>query len=60
MDNYATHTKAEVPVWLSRNLCIRVHFTPTPAGWMNLVEVWFSIVKRHTCGAPRSAPAAQS
>ena len=23
-----------------------VHFTPTHASWMNLVEVWFSIIER--------------
>jgi hypothetical protein len=24
----------------------RLHFTPTHASWMNLVEVWFSIIER--------------
>ncbi|MEQ7010908.1 IS630 family transposase, partial [Actinopolymorpha sp. B17G11] len=24
----------------------KVHFTPTSASWMNLVEVWFSIIER--------------
>jgi hypothetical protein len=23
-----------------------VHFTPTHASWMNLVEVWFSLIER--------------
>ena len=23
-----------------------MHFTPTSASWMNLVEVWFSIIER--------------
>ena len=25
---------------------IKIHFTPTHASWMNLVEVWFGIVGR--------------
>jgi hypothetical protein len=25
---------------------VQVHFTPTPASWMNLVEVWFGIIER--------------
>jgi hypothetical protein len=27
---------------------IMVHFTPTSASWLNLVEVWFSIIERQT------------
>jgi hypothetical protein len=25
---------------------VRVHFTPTSASWLNLVEVWFGIIER--------------
>jgi hypothetical protein len=25
---------------------VQVHFTPTSASWMNLVEVWFGIIER--------------
>ncbi|WP_405182452.1 IS630 family transposase [Nocardia sp. NBC_01377] len=46
MDNYAAHKKAEVRAWLAENPRIRVHFTPTSASWMNLVEVWFGIIER--------------
>jgi transposase len=46
MDNYATHKKAEVRDWLAANPRIHVHFTPTSASWMNLVEVWFGIIER--------------
>eukprot|EP01133_Synstelium_polycarpum_P026200 gene26200-31483_t len=46
MDNYATHKKAEVREWLAANPRIHVHFTPTSASWMNLVEVWFGIIER--------------
>ncbi|MEQ4210499.1 IS630 family transposase, partial [Actinopolymorpha sp. B9G3] len=46
MDNYATHKRTEVREWLAANPRIKVHFTPTSASWMNLVEVWFSIIER--------------
>jgi transposase len=46
MDNYATHKRAEVRTWLEANPRVRVHFTPTSASWMNLVEVWFGIIER--------------
>ena len=31
---------------LADNPRFTVHFTPTHASWMNLVEVWFGIVER--------------
>jgi len=46
MDNYATHKKAEVRAWLAANPRIHVHFTPTSRSWLNLVEVWFSIIEK--------------
>ena len=46
MDNYATHKTAEVRAWLAKNPRIHVHHTPTSASWLNLVEVWFSIIER--------------
>jgi transposase len=46
MDNYAAHKKAEVRQWLEKNPRIHVHYTPTSASWMNLVEVWFGIIER--------------
>jgi len=48
MDNYSTHKTPEVRDWLAANPRITVHFTPTHASWMNLVEVWFGIVERQT------------
>ena len=32
--------------WLEKNPWFVVHYTPTHASWMNLVEVWFGIVER--------------
>jgi transposase len=46
MDNYAAHKRIEIRRWLAANPRIQVHFTPTSASWMNLVEVWFSIIER--------------
>ena len=46
MDNYAAHKHPNVRAWLAANPRIHVHFTPTHASWMNLVEVWFSLAER--------------
>ena len=46
MDNYAAHKHKAVKEWLAQNPRFVVHFTPTHASWMNLVEVFFSIVER--------------
>ena len=46
MDNYAAHKHKNVREWLEKNPRFVVHFTPTHASWMNLVEVWFGIVER--------------
>ena len=46
MDNYAAHKTPEVKAWLEANPRVTVHYTPTHASWMNLVEVWFGIIER--------------
>ena len=46
MDNYAAHKHPNVKTWLDQNPRIHVHFTPTSGSWLNLVEVWFSIIER--------------
>jgi transposase len=46
MDNYAAHKHPNVKAWLADNPRIQVHFTPTSGSWLNLVEVWFSIIER--------------
>ncbi len=46
MDNYATHKHPNVKAWLAANPRIHVHFTPTSGSWLNLVEVWFSIIEK--------------
>jgi transposase len=46
LDNYATHKHAKVQAWLARHPRIQLHFTPTYASWLNLVEVFFAIIER--------------
>ena len=40
-DNYATHKHVEVKAWLAKHPRIHVHFTPTSASWLNMVERFF-------------------
>jgi transposase len=42
LDNYATHKTPEIKRWLLRHPRFHLHFTPTGASWLNLVERWFS------------------
>ena len=42
MDNYATHKTPAVRAWFARRPRWHVHFTPTSASWMNLVERFFA------------------
>ena len=46
MDNYAAHKHTNVKAWLAVNPRVVVHFTPTHASWMNMVEIWFGIIER--------------
>ena len=41
LDNYATHSHAEVKEWLAQNPRFHLHFTPTSSSWLNLLERWF-------------------
>jgi transposase len=41
VDNYATHKHANVKDWLERHPRFNLHFTPTSASWVNLVERFF-------------------
>lgn len=42
MDNYGTHKTALIRRWLAKRPRFHVHFTPTSASWINLVERWFA------------------
>ena len=41
VDNYATHKHPKVTRWLERNPRFHVHFTPTSASWLNIIERFF-------------------
>ena len=41
LDNYGTHKHPKVRRWLARHRRFHLHFTPTSASWLNLVERWF-------------------
>jgi len=40
-DNYATHKHPKVQSWLKHHKRFHVHFTPTSASWLNMVERFF-------------------
>jgi transposase len=40
-DNYATHKHPKVKRWLARRPRFHMHFTPTSASWLNMVERFF-------------------
>jgi transposase len=42
LDNYATHKTPAIQRWLVRHPRFHLHFTPTGASWLNLVERWFA------------------
>lgn len=56
LDNYRTH-KPKHDRWLQRHPYVHFHYTPTHASWLNLVEVWFSILWRQALrGASFTSP----
>lgn len=42
LDNYGTHKTPPIQRWLLKRPRFHVHFTPTSASWLNLVERWFA------------------
>ena len=42
LDNYGTHKTPAVRRWLVKRPRFHLHFTPTSASWLNLVERWFA------------------
>ncbi len=45
-DNYGTHKHPAVRQWLAEHPRFHLHFTPTSASWLNLVERWFGIISQ--------------
>jgi transposase len=46
LDNYGTHKHPEVKQWLEKHPRIHLHFTPTGASWLNMVEIFFAIITK--------------
>ena len=46
VDNSSTHSTPAVAAWVAKHPRVHLHFTPTGASWLNLIEVWFSILTR--------------
>jgi transposase len=42
LDNYATHKTPTIQRWLAKRPRYHLHFTPTGASWINMVERWFA------------------
>ena len=57
-DNYATHKHPVVQKWLGKHPRFHMHFTPTSASWLNMVERFFRdlTVERLRNGVFRSVP----
>ena len=46
LDNYSTHKTPAVNAWLAKHPRFKLHFTPTSASWLNLVERFFAEITR--------------
>ncbi len=57
-DNYATHKHPLVQEWLAKHPRFNMHFTPTSASWLNMVERFFRSIStdRLERGVFRSVP----
>ena len=40
-DNYSAHKHANVKLWLAKHKRFHMHYTPTSASWLNMVERFF-------------------
>lgn len=58
LDNYATHKHPTVKQWLQEHPRYQLHFTPTGASWLNMVERFFAEItdRRIRRGTFRSVP----
>ena len=44
LDNYGTHKTPLIHRWLVKRPRFHLHFTPTGASWINMVERWFALL----------------
>jgi transposase len=55
LDNYGTHKTAFIRNWSAKRPRFHLHFTPTSASWLNLVERWFAALTDKQLRHPVSA-----
>jgi len=62
LDNASTHKTLLIKKWLVRHPRYHLHFTPTSASWINLVERWFGLLteKQLRRGVHRSTVALEA
>ena len=46
-DNYSAHNHADVKKWLTKHPRFVMHFTPTSASWLNMVERFFRDISQN-------------
>ena len=46
LSNLKTHKTRLIHDWLLKRPRFHLHFTPTSASWLNLVECWFALLSR--------------
>ena len=49
LDNLNIHTHEAAQRWQERHPRVHFHHTPTQASWVNLIECFFSILRRQAC-----------
>ena len=59
LDNSSTHKTPAIQRWLAAHPRFVLHFTPTSASWLNLVERWFAELTTKKLAAAHTAPSAQ-
>ena len=52
LDNYATHKTPAVKRWLKRHPRFHLHFIPTSASWLNMVERFFAEITTRRGSGP--------
>ncbi len=59
LDNSGIHKTPLIQRWLVKRPRFHVHFTPTSASWLNMVECWFALLttRRLSRGVFRSTRA---
>jgi len=60
LDKYSTDKTPRVRRWFVRHPLFHLHFTPTSASWLNLVERWFLLLSQRSRAARTEVSAHRS